>query len=135
MKYLGVIAMVVCFVVIPISTYAQTQDTSQGFGLIPCGNIVDENGAVGTDQCKFEDFIELGRNLIRYLVLLSIPLAAIAFAYAGFLYITSGGDSKAKGQARGIFMKVLIGFVFVLTAWLIVYTLTSFLTEDFSYLD
>ena len=57
MKYLGVIAMVVCFVVIPISTYAQTQDTSQGFGLIPCGNIVDENGAVGTDQCKFEDFI------------------------------------------------------------------------------
>ncbi len=105
-------------------------------GIIPCGNTPP--GAtleqINAEACDFNDFLQLGKNIINYLVLLSIPLAAIAFAWAGFLYITSGGSEGKIGKAKDIFWKVMWGFIFILTAWLIVYSITKFLDPGFSYL-
>ncbi|MSR73301.1 hypothetical protein EXS61_01705 [Candidatus Parcubacteria bacterium] len=98
-------------------------------GLVPCGNKPGD-----TEQCDFNDLLALGMNLIKYLVLLSIPLAAISFAWAGFLYLSSGGSEEQAKKAKKIFWQVLTGFLFVITAWLIVYTLTSLLKTDFSLL-
>ncbi len=98
-------------------------------GLVPCGNKTGDSEA-----CDFNDLLALGTNLIKYLVLLSIPLAAISFAWAGFLYLSSGGNEDKATKAKEIFWKVLKGFLFVITAWLIVYTLTSLLNPDFSLL-
>lgn len=88
--------------------------------LIPC------NGP----DCTFDSFVQLGQNLINFLIVLSIPLTAIAFAWAGFLMVTSAGSEEKIKQGKAIFGKVLIGFIFILSAWLIVYTITTALLND-----
>ena len=72
---------------------------------------------------------------MNFMILVSIPLAAIAFAYAGYLFLTAAGNSSQISTSKGIFVKVLIGFLFVLTAWLIVRTITSALLKPGNYRD
>lgn len=103
--------------------------SAQGTGLIPC------TGAT-SNPCNFNKLIELAKGIIDFLVLASIPLATISFMYAGFLYLTAGGDTSKVKQAHSIFWKVLWGFIIILSAWLIVdLILKAFLTDDYSFLN
>lgn len=83
-------------------------------------------------DCGFPHLMELAKNIMNFLITVSIPLAAIAFAYAGFLFMTAGGSQSQVSKAKEIFTKVLIGFIFVLGAWLIVWTITTALLCDSS---
>ena len=58
------------------------------------------------------------------------------FAYAGILFLTSGGSSSAKEKATSIFKKVLFGLIIALAAWLIVTTILGAfgLKDGFSWL-
>jgi len=98
------------------------------FLILPAGvhAAIDTNLIVcnGLD-CGFDDVIKLGINLINFLTVLATALSAVSFSYAGFLLITSGGDPGARKKAQEIFTKTAIGFVFVLGAWVIVYTLVN----------
>lgn len=86
------------------------------------------------DPCEFSDLMELFRNVIDFLILLSIPFATIAFAWAGYIILTSHSASGLS-QAKDIFWKVLKGFIFVLCAWLIVRFITSALLKEGTYED
>lgn len=100
--------------------------------LVFSGGIVPCNGP----DCNFDSLLQLARNIIDFLIVVSIPLAVIAFIYAGFSYITAGGNEGKIKKAHDIFWKVLWGFVFVLSAWLIVQTiLAALLKEDYSFLQ
>ena len=79
------------------------------------------------DPCTFASIIELIKVIINDLVVLTTFLAVAAFMYAGFLLLTSGGNESAKTKAKDVFTKVLIGYLWILAAWLIVYTITSVL--------
>lgn len=87
-------------------------------------------GGKGQPECGFNDLMVLAKNVMNFLITVSIPLAAIAFAYAGYLMLTAAGSESQISHAREIFTKVLIGFVFVLSAWLIVWTITTTLLCD-----
>ena len=87
-----------------------------------------------TDQCDFYDLVQLAKNIMNFLFRLSIPVATIAFAWAGWLMLSSGGNESQVAKAKEIFTKVLIGFLFVLTAWLIVQLIMGLLEEG-SYKD
>ncbi len=78
--------------------------------------------------CGYSDLIVMANSIITFLVLnISVPIAAIAFVYAGFLYITSAGDEGQISKAHDIFRKVIIGFIIAAGAWLIVhFILTAF---------
>ena len=83
-------------------------------GLIPCGGS-------GEDACKFSDFFVLIKNIIDFLLVsIAIPLAALSFAVAGWMYLTAGGDSGQIKKAHELFKNVAIGFIIALSAWLIV---------------
>lgn len=104
---------------------------AQDSGLIPCGLDRDNNKIVEEhEQCHFEDLFRLGMNVIRFLITLSIPVAGIGFAYAGFLMVTSGGSEKNRDRAKEIFSKVGIGFLFLIAAWLIVWFITTTLLDS-----
>lgn len=75
--------------------------------------------------CSFGHLILLAQNLISDLIVISTFLATAAFAYAGFKLLTSGGNESAKNEAKDIFLKVLKGYLWILGAWLLVYTITS----------
>ncbi len=89
-------------------------------GIIPCDN-----------DCDFEDFIQLIRNIIDWIIKISVPVATGVFAWAGFKYMTSGVVDQ-KSEAKEMIRKVFIGFVVILSAWLIVSTIiNALLNEDF----
>lgn len=81
-------------------------------------------------DCDFEALIELVRVLIHDMVLLSTLLAVGVFIYAGFILLTSGGDPGAMRDAKKMLWKVVIGYMVILSAWLIVYTITNVLVHD-----
>jgi len=90
-------------------------------------SIVPSNCAgAGANPCTYTDFLTLINNLIDFaLYKLAAPLAVIAFAYAGFLYITAAGDSGKIGKAHEIFKKVIIGMILAFGAFLIVKAILS----------
>jgi len=93
---------------------------------IPC-----EGGK--TDQCDLLDFVELTRRVINFLIALAIPIFAIGAAYAGWLLLTSGGNPSERDHAKDVLYKMVMGFVLMLSAWLIVYAITKPLLKDQGY--
>jgi hypothetical protein len=82
-------------------------------------------------ECQFADIFALIGNLITDLVLISTLLAVIAFIYAGFKLLTSQGNPGAMKDAMAMLRKVIIGYVWILAAWLIVYTISKALLGNF----
>lgn len=111
----------------PVSSYAadyvgSDNPKDEDFQLVPC------KGA----DCDFNALMTLVNRVISFILYVSIPLAAISFSYAGYLYLSAAGDTGKIESAHEIFKKVLIGFIFILSAWLIVYAITnSLLSSDF----
>jgi len=67
---------------------------------------------------------------MKFLIFISIPIATLLFSYAGFLYVTAGGNTGKIQKAHDIFKDVAVGFLIVLSAWLIVNTIVSPLISD-----
>ena len=62
------------------------------------------------------------------LLKLALPIAAMMFAYAGFLMVTAGESAaEARTKAKGIFTNALIGMVLAFACWIIVYSLLQIL--------
>lgn len=112
------LSLIIMMMLVPVYIFAADSGTGT---IIPCDGV--------TVPCTFPKLVELGSNLITYLVYLSIPLAAIAFARAGFLYMTAGGSQGKVEKAKELFIKVAWGFFFVLAAWLIVNLITKALLK------
>ena len=83
------------------------------------------------DPCiwGWRELLLLVNNLVTFaLKYMATPIAAIMFAYAGFIMVTAGEESSsAKTKAKGIFLNTVIGFVLALAAWLIVRLLLEIL--------
>lgn len=80
-------------------------------------------------NCGYQDLLILVNNIINWIIWISMPVAAGVFAWAGILYMTSGVVDQ-KAHAKGIMVNVFIGFVVILSAWLIVNTITNTLLRD-----
>ena len=99
---------------------------AQSFNLIVCD---------GPD-CDFAKLMQLVQNIISALIIISTFLATAAFAYAGFLLLTSGGNESNKTKAKEMLGKVIKGYLWILVAWVLVYTITTVLLKPgFSLLD
>lgn len=98
------------------------------FQLVPCDGV--------KVPCDFNALMTLFNRVVNFILYISIPLAAISFSYAGYLYISAAGNSGKIEEAHKIFWSVLIGFIFVSSAWLIVYTIQkALLSSDFKNSD
>src|SRR3989344_6458441 len=82
----------------------------------------------GVDEpYTYRHLIELVVVLINNLVLISTLLAVMVFIWAGIKLMSSGGNESAMKEAKTMFTKVLIGYLWILAAWLVVYTITNVL--------
>jgi len=91
-----------------------------------------EPGAVHTESRVFSKFSKLWSRLHllrphharlrRHQIshLLAVAIAAIAFAYAGLLYMTAAGNTGNVSRAHGIFIDVVVGIIITLIAYLII---------------
>lgn len=80
-----------------------------------------------TPNCGFNDLLTLVNNVINFILkFMVIPIAAIMFAYAGFLLITAGGEAAhARTKAKEIFTNAIIGLIIAVAATLIVKMILS----------
>ena len=85
-------------------------------GLVQCGT---GSGASAATDCDFAAAVAMINRLINYLIMIAVPIAAVAFAYAGWLYLSSGGNTGQVEKAKEIFTDVGIGFIIVLSGWLV----------------
>lgn len=108
-------------------TYAAAKTSS---GLIPCGNDVTAGMVTAGQECTYDDLIKLAQTVINFLIFgLAAPLGAIMFAYAGYLYITNGGNESQIKQAHDTFLYVFWGLIVALAAWLLVNFIFQFLVD------
>lgn len=111
------------------STSSYNTHTDSNYGNLGGG------GLVGTDCgyhlgpgkkgriCTFSDLMSLIARVIDYIFVLILPIAAIIFAYAGYLYITSGGNAEKRTAAKKAMTYLVVGVVVIMMAWLLVKTL------------
>lgn len=121
MKTLSLVAFLLLFFSGPSLAFAQA--------IVPCGtdenhdgivkNYVGQDGNPVEEECTFKSVIDLAKNIIGAWIGATVIVATMGFAYAGYLYITAMGSEEKIKHAHSIFTKTLLGFVFVLGAWLI----------------
>jgi len=76
-----------------------------------------------TVKCDFGAFISLINGIINWIISIAGIIFTISCIWGGFLYLTSGENPGNKEKAKSILWSTLIGFVIILTAWLIVHTI------------
>jgi hypothetical protein len=83
----------------------------------------------GIPHCDFASITKLISNGMTDLVLISTLIVVLALVIAGFKLVTAGvrGDSGALKDLKDAFMNIVIGYAIILTAWVVVYTITSLL--------
>lgn len=72
-------------------------------------------------KCNFSYLIGMINNIIDFLVFsVTVPFAAILFAYSGYLFIMGGNTPATRQKAIGVLKTAVIGLIFTLGAWLMV---------------
>lgn len=96
------------------------------------GNLIPCDG----EDCNFTQLMVLFNNVIEFLLFtIATPFAAIVFAYAGWLYLRAGDNPGNKGKAKSMFIKMLVGYVVALGAYLIVKVIMQGLGFDATNFD
>ena len=87
-------------------------------GIIPCQG----------DACQLCSVIQLGQNVINFLMVLGVAVGVLMISIGGIQLVLSQGNESAKEKAKSRVWNVVIGFVIILTAYLIVNTVLTALT-------
>ena len=114
MKYVTVLPLIAFIVLLPEVASAQ---------LVPCGG-------PGQDPCEFCHLVQLGNRVVQWLVVVLTIVAGLIFAVAGLKLTTSGGNPAAKDAAKSMFTNVVVGYLIVLSAWLVVDTIMRALVDE-----
>ena len=90
----------------------------------------DCRGADAATKCDICDVAQLAQNALNAGIYIAVFLSAILFAWAGWKYVSAGGDTGKVKSAREIFTNVLIGLVIILAGWLVVDTIMKTFVSD-----
>jgi amino acid transporter len=101
-----------------------------GFGMTfpetaEAGSRLVECAGQGPFDCKFEDLVKTGETILEFLVQLGTVIAVIVISYAGFMYMTAGDNSGKVKKAHELIWYTTIGFLIVISAWLLVRVLLN----------
>jgi len=120
-KNIFALSLLLAIIIIPLFVSAdQTPIVSKDCGVVTNGQI--------NRECGYADLLALVNSIINWIIIISVPVAAGVFAWAGIIYMTTGVSDK-KSKAKEMLQKVFIGFVFILAAWIIVGTIVKALLK------
>lgn len=95
-----------------------------------CEGQVDPNGGTLTTAPGWGCVLQVVQNGINLAISLGVIIATLFFVYAGFVWMTSGGNPGKIEQGRTMILNVIIGLVVLLSAWLIVDFIMKTLYND-----
>lgn len=81
-------------------------------------------------NCTFADLVAAVQNFTNRLTVLVLAFTVVPIAWAGALYMVSGGNAGNRTKANEMLKKVAIGIFFMLAAWLIVNLIASTLLSS-----
>jgi hypothetical protein len=95
---------------------------------VPVDTVVAQEGLSQMSQCSGTDcsacnVVHLANGIIKWLIGILFVIFAILVAVAGVKLVVSGGNHHALDEAKGMFLNAIIGFIIILSAWLIVDTI------------
>jgi len=104
-------------------------------GLVPCGRDTNKNGVLEeTEMCQFKHVVEVASKILDFIIFeLASVIVVIASMYTGWLFLTSQGNPGTKQKTKTMFGNIIIGYVLVLSSWVIVKTIIEFLTQGSSW--
>lgn len=93
--------------------------------LVQCGDDISwsgdgTSGFTYTGECDVCDFQRLLQRILSFLIAIMTAVAALLFANAGVLYVTSPANPSAVSKAHNLFTNTLVGILFVLVAYLLI---------------
>lgn len=80
-------------------------------------------------ECGKAQFFGLIHDVIQYGIWLGIIAVGFSVVFSGFLFLTAGGSAEKLGQGKKAVFASVTGLVIALTAWLIVNTIITMLTD------
>ncbi len=89
-------------------------------GLIPCNGL----------DCSFCDLLQLGSNIINWLIQFSVVAATIMIVYGGIKLVLSQGNPGNVKESLTVIRSAIIGLAIVFAAWLIVGTVIQFINNS-----
>lgn len=112
---LFILAVVLIIVIGPATTFAQGGGNPAGGGGNPPSGTIKIENPFKTNT--IQGFIRAVVNDI--LIPIGAVVAVLMVIYAGFKYVTAGGDSKKIGEAHDALLWAVIGAAILLGAWVI----------------
>ncbi len=73
-------------------------------------------------------FAALIEKVAKIVAQIGLPVAALAIIYAGFLFVTAGGNEEKVTKARKTFLWSIIGTALLLGAWAIASAISGLFT-------
>lgn len=118
MKKYILLSLATVFLFLPVlPVLAQT-------GALPPLIVCEGNG------CNACHVVKLINNVIEFALILSVFIATVLFAYAGFLFVTAQGNESKIASGKHIFVDVFIGILIALIAFLVVDTMMQMLVGN-----
>lgn len=96
------------------------------------GGGVGGSGSTGgglTNPLRANSLVELLQEFVRVVVMIAIPVAAVFIIYAGFLFVTAGGNEQKIASAKKTFFWTIIGVIILLGAGIIIQVITETVGE------
>ena len=90
-------------------------------GLVPCGGY-------GEEECGLKHIFIGINGIVQFLLMIGVFYGILMVSLAGFKLVMSQGNEGAVEEAKTRMTNVIIGFVIMLTAYLIVSTVLNVLT-------
>ncbi len=113
------------FLILPLLSYSALIDCN-----IATTTPTATNPSGFVKPCNFSTFVETINRIINWIISIAGVIFTISAIWGGFLYMTSGEKPANKEKAKSILWNTLLGFVIILVAWLIVYTILVNLVKD-----
>ncbi len=92
-------------------------------GLVPCGG-------TGEAPCQACHLVQMGQNLLTWFITIMASVIALIFAINGMKLVMARDNSHALSEAKGSMTNAIVGFVILLSAWLIVDTVLKTVIDD-----
>ncbi len=84
-------------------------------------SLAEYAGCSGPD-CSTCNLVDLANGVIQWIIGILFVVFAGVMAWAGFGLVTSNGNHHALDEAKGYFVNAIVGFIIMLSAWLIIDT-------------
>ena len=68
---------------------------------------------------QFNGIAEFVAGALKAMVIVALPLIALAIVYSGFMFVSARGNEEGISLAKRNFMYVVIGAILILGAWVI----------------